>query len=85
MHDVPYRKAVSALNWAALATRPDIAFAVTTVAWFSANPGMAHWGTVKRIFVISRGHVNCGCPMARLGGRWWATQMRMGVWQRIDV
>ena len=50
MRDVPYREAVGALNWAALATRPDIAFAVATVACFSANPGMAHWNAVKRIF-----------------------------------
>ena len=50
MRDVPYREAVGALNWAALATRPDIAFAVATVARFSANPGMAHWHVVKRIF-----------------------------------
>jgi transposase InsO family protein len=50
MRDVPYREAVGALNWAALATRPDIAFAVSTVARFSANPGMAHWTAVKRIF-----------------------------------
>jgi hypothetical protein len=50
MCDVPYREAVGALNWAALATRPDIAFAVATVARFSANPGMVHWNTVKRIF-----------------------------------
>jgi len=32
MRDVPYHKAVGALNWAALATHPDIAFAVATVA-----------------------------------------------------
>jgi transposase InsO family protein len=50
MRDVPYREAVGALNWAALATRPDIAFAVATVARFLANPGMAHWNAVKRIF-----------------------------------
>jgi transposase InsO family protein len=50
MHDMPYREAVGALNWVALATRPDIAFAVSTVARFSANPGMAHWNAVKRVF-----------------------------------
>ena len=50
MRDVPYREAVGALNWAALATRPDITFAVVMVARFSANPGMAHWHAVKRIF-----------------------------------
>jgi len=50
MCDVPYREAVGALNWAALATRPDITFAVATVARFAANPGPAHWEAVKRIF-----------------------------------
>jgi hypothetical protein len=50
MHDVPYRKAIGALNWAALTTRPDIAFTVTTVACFDANPGPAHWEAIKRIF-----------------------------------
>ena len=50
MHDVPYWEAVGALNWAALATHPDIAFAVATVAHFSANPGMVHWHVVKHIF-----------------------------------
>ena len=50
MCDVPYCEAVGALNWVALATRPDIAFAVSTVARFSANPGMAHWNAVKRVF-----------------------------------
>ena len=42
MRDKPYHEAVGALNWAALTTRPDIAFAVTTVARFTANPGIAH-------------------------------------------
>ena len=50
MRDVPYREAVGTLNWAALATRPDISFAVATVAKFSANPRVAHWNAVKCIF-----------------------------------
>jgi len=50
MRNVPYCKAVGALNWAALATCPDIAFAVATVARFAANPGPAHWEAVKWIF-----------------------------------
>ena len=50
MCDKPYHKAVGALNWATLATRPDIAFAVGTVARFAANPGIAHWEAVKRIY-----------------------------------
>ena len=36
------KKAVGALNWAALATCPDITFAVGTVVRFTANPEIAH-------------------------------------------
>jgi hypothetical protein len=50
MRDMPYHEAVGALNWAALATHPDIAFTVATVARFGANPGPTHWEAVKRIY-----------------------------------
>jgi len=58
MHDVPYCKAVGALNWAALATCPDITFAVVTVACFAADPGPAHWEAVKQIFCYLLGTCN---------------------------
>jgi len=48
--DKPYREAVGALNWATLATHPDIAFAVGTVTRFAANLGIAHWEAVKQIY-----------------------------------
>ena len=50
MRDVPYYEAVGMLNWAALATCPDISFAMSMVAHFSLNPGPAHWEAVKQIF-----------------------------------
>ena len=58
MCNVPYRKAVGALNWAALATCPDIAFTVATVARFAANPGPAHWKAMKQIFHYLSGMCN---------------------------
>ena len=36
--------------------RPDIAFATSTVAQSSENPGWIHWEAVKRIFPLSFGH-----------------------------
>src|SRR5271170_7120530 len=36
--------------YAAMGTRPDIAFTTSTVAQFSKNPGWIHWEAVKRIF-----------------------------------
>jgi Reverse transcriptase (RNA-dependent DNA polymerase) len=50
MCDVPYHKAVSALNWAALSMHPDITFAVATMACFTSNPGPVHWEAIKQIF-----------------------------------
>lgn len=50
MRNVPYREAVGSLMYAAMGTRPDIAFAVTTLAQFSDNPGWVHWEAVKRVF-----------------------------------
>ncbi|THH07673.1 hypothetical protein EW146_g9242 [Bondarzewia mesenterica] len=50
MCDVPYREAVGAMQWAALTTRPDISFSVSTVSRFSTNPGLVHWEAVKQIF-----------------------------------
>lgn len=45
-----YHEAVGSLMYAALGTRPDIAYAVQTVSRFARNPGLAHWEAVKRVF-----------------------------------
>ena len=34
----------------AVGTKPDIAFAVSTLAQFSSEPGPAHWEAVKQVF-----------------------------------
>jgi len=65
MRNVPYHEAVGALNWAALAMRPDIAFAVVMVARFAANPRPAHWEAVKQIFPTSWAPMIFGSHTAR--------------------
>ena len=55
MHNVPYCKAIGTLNWAVLATCPDIAFTVATVARFAANPSPAHWEAIKWIYYYLAG------------------------------
>src|SRR3979490_1681703 len=47
MERVPYRQAIGSLMWAAVATRPDIAFAVSLLSQFLENPGQIHWAAVK--------------------------------------
>jgi hypothetical protein len=50
MRKVPYREAIGSLMYVAIATRPDISFAVSCLSQFLENPGEAHWQAVKRVF-----------------------------------
>lgn len=50
MKQVPYREAIGSLMWAAIGTRPDIAFPVGNLSKFLDNPGIAHWEAAKRVF-----------------------------------
>jgi len=49
MTNIPYREVIGSLLWLSLGTRPDITYAVSQVAKFSANPGPTHWRAVIRI------------------------------------
>lgn len=55
MARIPYQEAVGSLMYAAIATRPDIAFAVQVLSKFSKNPGEEHWEAVKRVFRYLKG------------------------------
>jgi len=50
MCKVPYCEAIGSLMYAAIATCPDIAFAMPTLSRFLENPGEAHWQAVKCVF-----------------------------------
>ena len=50
MKRIPYREGVGSLMYAAIGMRPDIAFAVSTLAQYSENPGQVHWDAVKHVF-----------------------------------
>jgi transposase InsO family protein len=45
-----YAQLIGSLMYLALATRPDIAYAVNRLAQFTSNPQAVHWTAVKRIF-----------------------------------
>ncbi|THH07313.1 hypothetical protein EW145_g3454 [Phellinidium pouzarii] len=49
MKTVPYRQLVGALMYLAVATRPDISYAVGVLARFSSNPGPSHWKAAKHL------------------------------------
>ncbi|KRY87936.1 Retrovirus-related Pol polyprotein from transposon TNT 1-94 [Trichinella pseudospiralis] len=58
--DIPYREAVGALMFLMTATRPDIAYAVSTVAQVMDKPTIKAWQAVKRIFRYLRGTADYG-------------------------
>jgi hypothetical protein len=45
----PYRGLVGALAWLVLGTRPDIAFAASSLAHFGHNSRRVHWEVAKRV------------------------------------
>jgi Reverse transcriptase (RNA-dependent DNA polymerase)/Chromo (CHRromatin Organisation MOdifier) domain len=55
-----YRSIVGALNYVAVLTRPDIAFAVGIVSRYMQKPGKLHWMAVKRIMRYLKGTSNYG-------------------------
>jgi hypothetical protein len=50
MKNTPYHEAIGSLMYAAVATRPNIAFAVSTLSQFLNNSGDLHWEATKRVF-----------------------------------
>ncbi len=51
----PHRELVGALAWLALGTRPDIAFAASTLARYGHNLGRTHWDAAKRVVRYLKG------------------------------
>ena len=49
MQGIPYKEAVGSLMYAMVATRADLAFAVSVVNQFMSKPSPMHWAAVKRI------------------------------------
>ena len=55
-----YQSAVGSLLYLSPATRPDITYAVSNVANYSAKPTKQHWTAVKRIMRYLKGTSNSG-------------------------
>jgi hypothetical protein len=60
MKNRPYRELVGGLVYLANATRPDIAFAASTLSRFCANPGKKHWINAKRVLRYLKGTSHYG-------------------------
>ncbi|KAJ9566010.1 hypothetical protein OSB04_001976 [Centaurea solstitialis] len=58
MARVSYSSAVGSLMYAMICTRPDLAYAVSMVSRYMANPGKEHWKAVQWIFRYLKGTTN---------------------------
>lgn len=65
VHQHTYQSMVGSLLYAAMATRPDIAQAVSAVSKFNANPDAAHLTAVKRILRYLKGTANLALKYER--------------------
>jgi hypothetical protein len=60
-----YQRAIGSLMYAMVQTRPDIAYAVSTLAQYSSNPDDTHWTAMKRIFRYLKGTAHLGIEYSR--------------------
>lgn len=55
MKDFPYQNLIRTLMYIILSMHPDIAFAVSTLSKYSANPGHTHWDQAMHIHLYLTG------------------------------
>jgi hypothetical protein len=60
-----YQRIVGSLNYAAISVRPDISFAVNTLARYMQNPGEAHLTAAKRVLRYLRATPEVGITLGR--------------------
>jgi hypothetical protein len=65
MKKVPYRTVLGKLLYIAMATRPDILFAVVALSRFANNPGKVHWELMKQIVQYTVNTKNMGLLYTR--------------------
>jgi hypothetical protein len=49
MKNMSYKELIESLLWVVNATRPDVSFAVNTLAKFTSNPRLVHWNALVRV------------------------------------
>ncbi|KAJ3523089.1 hypothetical protein NMY22_g11605 [Coprinellus aureogranulatus] len=58
MTGVPYMSGVGAAMYLAIATRPDLIYAVAKLAQYNSNPGPEHWKALKHLFRYIKGTID---------------------------
>src|SRR5258707_5229884 len=64
----PYLQVIGSVMYAMLGTRPDIAYAVSTLSRFASRPGTPHVRALKHLLRYLKGSANYGITYSRDGG-----------------
>ena len=67
-NDIPYATAIGSIMYAALGTRPDLAFAVQQLSQFTTSYGQEHWTAIKHVLRYLKGTRNGGIVFKRDAG-----------------
>ena len=65
MYDKPYHPVLGSVMWGQLATRPDLAFSVSLLARFQANPGIDHWNALMHVIGYIKNTMDYGLTYSR--------------------
>jgi hypothetical protein len=57
---LPYQSLIGTLNWAAVSSRPDIAYAVSQLSRFNSCYTFEHWKAAKHLVRYIKGSINRG-------------------------
>ena len=71
MRDVLYWEAVGSLMYAVVGTQPDIAYTISYLARFMANPGHAHWEAMKQVIRYLKGMKDAKLVLGKGGTLTW--------------
>ena len=66
MQSIDYGGAIGSLQYLSCTTRPDIAYTVGQLAFFTSDSGVAHWNAIKHLFRYIKGTLleSAGSPEA---------------------
>ncbi|XP_057797428.1 secreted RxLR effector protein 161-like [Salvia miltiorrhiza] len=66
MVSIPYSSAVGSIMYMMICTRPDLAYAISILSRFMADPGRAHWEALKQVLRYIKGTADCGVMFKRI-------------------
>ena len=60
MENVSYTNAIGTIMYVMISTRPNLAYAISSLSRFMSNPGKPHWEALKYLLRYINGSVNVG-------------------------